>query len=146
MTNGERIQSIFPNITSRLDAEAGMIITKWADNTTKCFKASWWNAEYKEPITKNDSGVDCVSRAYLLDDIRYHTVFNDDTGNFEDVVYREDIEKAPSVTPQPKTGHWIPTYGNVKCSVCGSVKDSREVGKATHYCDFCGAKMESEEV
>ncbi len=49
MTNGERIQSIFPNITSRLDAEAGMIITKWADNTTKCFKASWWNAEYKEP-------------------------------------------------------------------------------------------------
>ena len=46
---------------------------------------------------------------------------------------------------EPKTGHWIPTYGNVKCSVCGSVKDSRDVGKATHYCDFCGAKMESEE-
>ena len=45
---------------------------------------------------------------------------------------------------EPKRGHWIPTYGNVKCSVCGSVKDSREVGKATHYCDFCGAKMESE--
>ena len=42
---------------------------------------------------------------------------------------------------EPKTGHWIPTYGNVKCSVCGSVKDSREVGKATHYCDFCGARM-----
>lgn len=40
-----------------------------------------------------------------------------------------------------KTGHWIPTYGNVKCSVCGSVKESRRVGKATHYCDFCGAKM-----
>ena len=46
---------------------------------------------------------------------------------------------------EPKTGHWIPTYGNVKCSVCGSVKDSRDVGKAVHYCDFCGAKMESEE-
>lgn len=42
---------------------------------------------------------------------------------------------------EPKPGHWIPTYGNVKCSVCGSVKDSREVGKATHYCDFCGARM-----
>lgn len=42
---------------------------------------------------------------------------------------------------EPKRGHWIPTHGNVKCSVCGSVKDSREVGKATHYCDFCGAKM-----
>ncbi len=43
-------------------------------------------------------------------------------------------------TPLTK-GHWIPTYGNVKCSVCGSVKDSRDVGKATHYCDFCGATM-----
>lgn len=43
---------------------------------------------------------------------------------------------------EPKIGHWIPTYGNVKCSVCGSVKDSRKVGRATHYCDFCGAKME----
>lgn len=47
---------------------------------------------------------------------------------------------------EQETAHWIPTYGNVKCSVCGSVKDSRNVGKATHYCDFCGAKMiESQE-
>ena len=42
---------------------------------------------------------------------------------------------------EPKTGHWIPTYGNVKCSVCGRVKDSRDVGKATHYCSKCGAMM-----
>ena len=57
MTNGEKLQSIFPNISSRLDAETGIIVTNWADNTTKCFRASWWNAEYKEP-TKNDLGVD----------------------------------------------------------------------------------------
>ena len=50
-----------------------------------------------------------------------------------------------SLKQEPRKGHWIPTYGNIKCSECGSVKDSREVGKATHYCDFCGAKMESEE-
>lgn len=56
----------------------------------------------------------------------------------------ERIEQLPSVKQEPKTGHWIPTYGNVKCSVCGSVKESRRVGKATHYCDFCGARMESE--
>ena len=60
----------------------------------------------QEPTTKNDLGVDRISRAYLLDDSKYHTVFNDDTGNFEDVVYREDIEKAPSVTPQEP--RWIP--------------------------------------
>ena len=53
-----------------------------------------------EKVRKAD---DCISRAYLLDDSKYHTVFNDDTGNFEDVVYREDIEKAPSVkTQEPK--------------------------------------------
>jgi hypothetical protein len=43
---------------------------------------------------------------------------------------------------EPRKGHWIPTYGNVKCSVCGRVKDSRDVGKATHYCSKCGAKMD----
>ncbi len=40
MTNGEKLIEIFPNISSRLDAETGIIITKWADNTTKCFRAS----------------------------------------------------------------------------------------------------------
>ncbi len=56
----------------------------------------------------------------------------------------DDVREAEE-EQEPKTGYWIPTYGNVKCSVCGSVKDSRNVGKSTHYCDFCGAKMESEE-
>ena len=51
----------------------------------------------------------------------------------------------PPIQPKTKAGKWIPIYGNVKCSVCGNVKDGRSVGKATHYCDFCGAKMESEE-
>ncbi len=53
-----------------------------------------------------------------------------------------DVQEAEE--QEPIKGHWVPTYGNVKCSVCGSVKDSREVGRATHYCDFCGAKMEGE--
>jgi hypothetical protein len=70
----------------------------------------------------------------------------------DNVYYLEDGEELYSIVknsiPQ-NVGHWISTYGNVKCSVCGSVKDSRDVGKATHYCDFCGARMvepqESEE-
>lgn len=56
-----------------------------------------------------------------------------------------DCEDCPANEPKTKVGKWIPIYGNVKCSICGSVKDSRNVGKATHYCDFCGAKMEVEE-
>ena len=105
-----------------------------------------------EPTTKNDLGVDCISRAdvnQVIEDYmdeQYH-VLSDRTREraFGANVVKARINELPSVTPQPKIGHWIPTYGNVKCSVCGSVKDSRNVGRATHYCDFCGAKMESKE-
>ena len=47
MTNGEKLKETFPNIDSRLDANTGIMLVKWADDTTKCFKASWWNSEYK---------------------------------------------------------------------------------------------------
>jgi hypothetical protein len=62
----------------------------------------------------------------------------------EDVTRLLSLEQEP-IQPKTKVGKWIPIYGNVKCSVCGNVKDSRNVGKATHYCDFCGAKIESED-
>jgi hypothetical protein len=81
---------------------------------------------------------DLISRKKVLNQIFYST---DNSGDVVlDSTLRRRIENIPSVNPQ-KTGHWIPTYGNVKCSVCGSVKESRRVGKATHYCDFCGARM-----
>lgn len=60
----------------------------------------WWNAEYIEPTTKNDLGVDAVSRQAVLDEI-------DDTnrrGGFGcKLSYtrcRGHIEQLPSVTPQ----------------------------------------------
>ena len=84
---------------------------------------------------KNNLAVDCISRADALDCVNWGYSFSD--------IYKK-INELPSITPIRPKGHWMPTYGNVKCSVCGSVKDSREVGRATHYCDFCGAKMESE--
>ena len=94
-----------------------------------------WN---EEPTTKNNLAVDCVSRILVQSAISKSIEYKENPYQ----LYKR-IERLPSVTPQEsKIGHWIPTYGNVKCSVCGSVKDSREVGRATHYCDFCGAKME----
>lgn len=65
------------------------------------------------------------------------------------VVYKPEeaslLEKWIYEGEERKTGKWIPSYGNVKCSVCGTVYDCKEVGKATHYCSFCGAKMEGAE-
>ena len=84
---------------------------------------------------------DAISKAEVIKLIDKHT--NDDGTLDDDITCI--LEKLPPIQPKVKVGHWIPTYGNVKCSVCGNVKDSRNVGKATHYCDFCGAKIESED-
>ena len=56
MTNGEKIKEIFPSTDSRLDENTGIMLVKWVDGATKCFKADWWNAEYKEP--KEAAGFD----------------------------------------------------------------------------------------
>jgi hypothetical protein len=94
-------------------------------------------------LSQEPSG-DLISRQELLEDLykRDYTKFTH--RDFVALVQYQD-----TVQQEPKTGRWMPTYGNVKCSVCGSVKESRRVGKATHYCDFCGARMvepqESEE-
>lgn len=95
---------------------------------------------------------DAVSREYLLNDDMYHTVFNDNTGVFEDVVYREDIKNAPSVTPIHSVGKWLDgyieegvmgiTYTEKTCSKCGW---SHSLLIPQNYCPKCGAKMKDEE-
>ena len=43
---------------------------------------------------------------------------------------------------EPKTGHWIESAGDDKCSVCGSTySDLYPDYRYTHYCPNCGAKM-----
>lgn len=49
-TNGDTIKAMFPNIESRLDEKTGVILVKWADETTKTFKANWWNAPFKKEV------------------------------------------------------------------------------------------------
>lgn len=81
------------------------------------------------------------SKAEVIKLIDKHT--NDDGTLDNDITCI--LEELPPIQPKAKVGRWISIYGNVKCSVCGNTKDGRSVGKATHYCDFCGAKMEVEE-
>jgi hypothetical protein len=85
----------------------------------------------------------CVSREQLKRELHAQMAVNAITKETAE----DMLNHLPSVTPQPKTGHWIATgdyftgaYGSidyVECSCCGY--ESLEEG---HYCPFCGARME----
>ena len=55
----------------------------------------------------------------------------------------EEKERKEQKTDTAKTTTFYPVYGNMKCSNCGHIEGI--VGKAYHYCSFCGAKVEEVE-
>lgn len=47
---------------------------------------------------------------------------------------------------EAKTGYWIDSAGNDKCSICGAeYSDLYPDYSNTHFCPNCGAKMEGDE-
>lgn len=138
MTNEEKLYQIFPD---------GICP----------FSKVWLSEEYREPTTKNNLGVDCISRA---DVNRLICEYRDDateTGNERDLerayganAVGELISELPSVTPQePRKGHWIAdvdrwgdlvtTVNGYRCDKCNTFNADKD-----NYCPNCGAKMESE--
>jgi hypothetical protein len=96
--------------------------------------------------TKNDLGVDCVSRQAVDSLVREYLRRTTD----ETIAFYEYFLDLPSVTPQePKTGHWIWCVGSHKCSNCEEYTCFSDK-ELLRYCPNCGAKMvepqESEEV
>ena len=107
----------------------------------------------REPTTKNDLGVDCISRADAL------ALYCDKCGVYNCIskcASYKAVEKMPSVTPQePKTGHWIehPTEEDYSvCSRCGIGSRRMEHGKnadgtkyidiySYRFCPYCGCRM-----
>ena len=71
---------------------------------------------------------DAISRQYLID------IATED-GAY-DYVSAQEIANAPSVNPQPKTGHWIKTPHGFKCSRCLIVHPHTSI-----FCPSCGARM-----
>lgn len=60
-----------------------------------------------------------------------------------DRLYECYKEKEAPKKDNAKTTNFYPVYGNMKCSNCGHIEGV--VGKAYHYCSFCGAKVEEVE-
>ena len=95
-----------------------------------------------EPTTKNNLGVDCISREEVIDIVENTaTEWLKGDVNFMYPSLIKKIKGLPSVTPQPREGHWISkphVYGVTYCSEC----DFELKIDDTNYCPNCGAKME----
>ena len=98
-----------------------------------------------EPTTKNDLGVDCISREQAKEAIR---------AKFKDLPSRVEINtilnELPSVTPQkPRKGEWLRMSDlseqeddRYKCSRCGNVihyKDKMNLYTFNSWCGRCGS-------
>lgn len=96
----------------------------------------------QEPTTKNDLGVDCISRKAVLDITWQDPSYTDPLNVLTEV--RDKVRELPSVTPQePKKGHWIKGYTFPdgvywKCDKCNELI---KVKIPMHYCNNCGADM-----
>ena len=145
MTNGERIQTI-------LDVDRDCTEVH-GENGTMTFTVTqdFWNAEYKEPTTKNDLGVDAISRQAVIDLMmqKWGENFSGDDAMQESI---DAVRVMPTVTPQQRTGRWIKVIDEIdslgnktwhhECSICKSNKS----GWGNHkFCPDCGAKMEEAE-
>ena len=111
--------------------------------------------EQLKETTKNDLGVDCISRADVKRAIT--DVLQSDNCDYDLRDFLDDLVDIPSVTPQKcKVGRWIFVEGikgkdNVeKCSCCGSHwkeaiiyrTDTQEYLRTRLlYCPNCGADM-----
>ena len=92
-------------------------------------------------LEKDFGELDCISRAEML---RYQQYLHGKMSNEENHKLWEFIKELPSVTPQPRKGHWISTetkgvryafWCRYKCSLCGELSDYK------NFCPNCGAKM-----
>lgn len=114
MTNGQKLQMIVPNLEYEILSDTVLVTN---NNNGTWFSLDWWNAEDKEPTTKNDLGVDPIDRVELLkamdtwDKFGYSTRYglerlDKDDKNFVPYVKYDDMLKCvkgmSSVTPPTK--------------------------------------------
>ena len=103
-----------------------------------------WLKDYKR-LKEQQSCDDCISRQAVLD--MQYRIDDSATLSSRDVVNVDDIEDLPSVTPQPKMGHWIRVdKDKLRCSECEVIHLIAQYpnGKVD-WCPNCGAKMQEVE-
>ena len=100
MTNGEKIKELFPHFDVEDKTEYFGRIRNLDDHFIKA-DIDFWNAEYKEPKTKNDLGVDKFDKAINQSDLEewiMETFPDWCVGDVRQIM--NHMDEMPSVTPQ----------------------------------------------
>lgn len=94
---------------------------------------------------QQNTSKDCISRQAVLEKINDWWGITATSG---EPTLCDYIRELPSVTPQPKTGHWIDIMvGDMPaqaCDQCNTFYPLAYTGGGHKYCPNCGAEMESE--
>ena len=121
--------------------EMGVFRTPYNDVIVSKIVLKAVKALEQEPCT------DAISRQAVLEraiNAPIAKVMTEDKVIYRKIVFADEIENIPPVTPAEKVGHWIDHQEDrwiyAKCSECETIHDTR-----TNYCPNCGAKMEGEE-
>lgn len=112
------------------------------DGNIKCAnehrQLAGWLRDYKRLLKERESCEDAVSREDVLDVIARIGLLKNETKEIQSISEcLKEVEKLPSVNPQPKTGYWIDADGdNATCGCCNRLNHLYGT-----YCKHCGAKM-----
>ena len=146
MTNGELFFKTFPCLEQD---EQWSNLLWWTDEKGKrqllgdVYDSDFWNAEYKESTTKNDLGVDCISRQEVLR-LLVNSIGKTNT------YLQTEVLRMSSVTPQEsRKGEWLRMSDlseqeddRYKCSRCGNVihhKNKMDLYTFNSWCGRCGS-------
>lgn len=168
MTTNEAIKvlDIIPTIGEQVDA-LDMTIKALEEKETREQYERWEAIEEEEAREyferRKQPCEDCISREALRQKLQeHHDFFVNAYGGFSNLPQNDKarvdeissciamVVNEPSVTPQPRTGHWIAQdihncHTEFKCSSCGYIHSFMHLyGEPTAdytYCPRCGAKM-----
>lgn len=89
---------------------------------------------------------DCISRQAVLEKaicVPIARVVTEDKVIYRKIVFVDEIENIPPVTPAEKVGYWRDTGSGQECSECGEIQYGYDSFRK--YCANCGAKMGGEQ-
>ena len=145
------------SISYLADAKGDTLIGKYQAITTLDDLPPVNLAEKKQPCE------DCISREKVKQFLyeRLDRLNDDELYDIFSRIIDDMYNELPSVSPKPKTGHWIETYSEIdakysrhsyKCSECGELASYFVGGSEDwwdlvkpNYCPNCGVKMEEGE-